>query len=190
MSDKDRNTGYRNTGDWNAGAWNAGDRNTGDFNAGCCNTGDRNTGYRNTGDWNAGDWSTGDWNTGDCNTGDFNTGNRNTGYFCTDTPSPVFFDLPWAGTWEDAYALVPRIELPCGAEWVSSNAMTPEEKTENPNHAHIGGFLQKRETPLREVFPSAWEKMDNDTRQRFLSLPNFDAEKFLAITGVDVRKPS
>ena len=65
--------------------------------------------------------------------------------------------------------------------------MTDEEKAEYPNHTTIGGYLKVLHKDIREAFPVAWAKLDDATRQRFLDLPNFDAEKFLEITGVDVR---
>ena len=178
-----------NTGDWNTGNWNAGDWNTGNWNTGHRNTGNRNTGNRNTGNLNAGDWNTGDWNTGNGNTGNWNTGHRNTGFFCTETPSPMFFDEPCNLSWDNAIDAIPTIDLAIGVEWVPSGNMSNEEKDKNPNHVHIGGYLRTHSKPLREVFPLAWSRMDETTRQRFMSLPNFDAEKFLQITGVDVRTP-
>jgi hypothetical protein len=110
----DANTGYGNTGHSNTGDSNTGHSNTGDRNTGHSNTGDSNTGYRNTGDGNTGYRNTGHINTGDSNTGDSNTGYRNTGYsntgnrntgsgnvaddqtgfFCLNSPTLHFFDLP------------------------------------------------------------------------------------------------
>lgn len=64
--------------------------------------------------------------------------------------------------------------------------MSQDEKDSNPNYATIGGYLKVHNLTIREAFPLAWAKMDDETRQRFLDLPNFDADKFLEITGVDV----
>lgn len=121
-------------------------------------------------------------NTGDCNTGDYNTG-----FFCVNTPKPTFFDHPFDGTWEEAQGLIPAVDLPIGCEWVPTDKMTDDEKAENPNHATTGGFLRVLHRTVQEAFPLAWAKMDQATRDRFTSLPNFDAEKFLKCTGVDVR---
>jgi len=178
----DFNTGDFNTGDFNTGYYNTGNRNTGYRNTGDCNTGHYNTGNRNTGDFN-----TGHYNTGDCNTGDFNTGNRNTGFFCTGTPSPMFFDHPTDLTWDEAYSLITHIDLPIGVEFVASKDMTDAEKSEHPSHNTIGGYLRKHERPIREVFPIAWAKMSQAERDKWTGLPNFDADKFFEITGVDVR---
>ena len=187
MSDKNVNTGNRNTGNRNTGNRNTGNRNTGNRNTGDLNTGHRNTGYRNTGHWNTGHWNTGDLNTGDLNTGDLNTGHRNTGFFCTETPKAAFFDKPWTGTWEQAYELIPFVDLPIGTIFIESANMSDEEKKANPNHATIGGYLKACTGKIQEAFPLAWAKMDEATRQKFLDLPNFDSDKFLVCTGVDVR---
>ena len=173
-----------NTGDWNTGDWNTGDLNTGNLN-----TGNLNTGNLNTGDWNTGNRNTGNLNTGNLNTGYGNTGNLNTGFFCTETPQPTFFDKPWDGTWDEAYDLIPYVELSVGAKWTPTDDMTDEQKAKFPNYATIGGCLEAIGKTIQDAFPLAWAKLDAETRQKFLDLPNFDAEKFLACTGVDVRKP-
>ena len=81
------------------------------------------------------------------------------------------------------------MSLPVGVEWVPQSDMTEAEKSDHPQHKHIGGYLRKHELPYTESFPLAWSKMDDDERKRWTSLPNFDADKFLQITGVDVRIP-
>ena len=184
----DLNTGGRNTGDRNTGGLNTGGRNTGDLNTGDRNTGGRNTGDLNTGGRNTGDRNTGGLNTGDLNTGDWNTGDLNTGFFCTQTPSPMFFDNPTNLTYSAAQNLIPDVILPISCVWVNSVDMSKLEKEENQNHKTIGGYLEKINKPIQEVFPSVWRKMTEEKKQRFLDLPNFDADKFMACTGVDVHK--
>lgn len=197
----DQNTGNRNTGDWNTGNWNAGDwnaggRNTGDRNTGNRNTGDRNAGDRNTGNWNTGDWNAGDWNTGnwntghqntgDWNTGDWNTGDRNTGYFNTITPSEILvFNLPISREiWDrvNKPSFLYRIEL----TWlVHESHMTDEEKIADPNFYMRGGQLKSR--THKEAWRKAWDDTTEADRRLVLSLPNFDADVFLEISGIDVR---
>jgi len=173
-------TDTTNTGDYNTGYSNTGYRNTGNYNTGDYNTGCRNTGYRNTGYYN----------TGNCNTGDYNTGYRNTGFFCTETPKPRFFDADTDITWGEAYERIPNIDLIIGVKFVPTSDMTGEEKQQHPQYETVGGYLRKHERPLREAFPIAWAKLTQAERQRWLDLPNFDADKFLEITGVDVRNES
>ena len=127
-------------------------------------------------------------NSGDRNSGSGNSGSGNSGFFCTETPTPIFFDKPFAGTWEEAANLIPHIELTMGCEWVDAANMTDAEKASAPAHFTTGGFLRILNRTVQEAFPLAWAKMDNETKRRFLDLPNFDAEKFLECTGVDVRK--
>ena len=190
----DRNTGNRNigdcnTGDRNTGSWNTGSWNTDDCNTGYCNTGNRNTGDRNTGNCNTGSWNTGDCNTGYCNTGDFNTTDNATGCFCTEKQTIMFFDKPSTWTLEawrcsDAYhALRSNIDL---TEWVTSENMTDIEKAERPESKATGGYLKKRDFKL--VCREGWAKMTDDEKQAVKNLPNFDAEKFEQITGIDVNE--
>ena len=181
------NSGYRNSGNLNSGNLNSGNLNSGYRNSGNLNSGYRNSGDRNSGYLNSGDRNSGDRNSGDRNSGDLNSGDRNSGYLCTETPSPMFFDKPWDGTWEEADSLVPWIDLPVGCEFIETSSMTDEEKTTNPNHVTIGGYLKVLCKTVQEAFPIAWAKLDDEEKQRWLDLPNFDAEKFLKCTGVDVR---
>ena len=158
-----------------------------DWNTGHRNTGHRNTGHRNTGHWNTGNRNTGNWNTGDRNTGHWNTGHWNTGFFCENDGPVMFFDMPCNLTREEASDAIPWVDLPIGCEWIPRNKMTPEEVASNHNCDHVGGYLKGRVLPINEAFPLVWAKMDQETKDRFTRLPNFDAEKFLRITGVDVR---
>jgi hypothetical protein len=188
------NTGYRNTGDLNTGNRNTGNRNTGNrntgnLNTGNLNTGNLNTGYRNTGDLNTGNLNTGSRNTGYLNTGSLNTGNRNTGYLNTGDGPVTFFGVVVPGlSWEDADRLVPWIDLPSfSCEWVDASMMTDEEKAANASHKTIGGFLRKYDLTIQQSFPLAWAKLNSEEKKRWNSLPNFNADMFLACTGVDVR---
>ena len=138
---------------------------------------------------NAGSRNAGSHNAGGRNTGDFNAGSGNAGFFCTETPAPMFFDLPTTLTWDEALMRIPRIELPEPAIWIPSEDMTAEEKMARPLHATTRGYLKVLSSKLTDVFPAAWAKLSLEERQRWLDLPNFNAEKFLQITGVDVRKP-
>ena len=65
--------------------------------------------------------------------------------------------------------------------------MTADEVADNPNCDTLGGYLKARVLPITEAMPQAWAKLDVKTKRRFLALPNFDADKFQRITGVDVR---
>jgi hypothetical protein len=162
--------------------------NSGNCNSGHCNSGNCNSGHCNSGDCNSGNRNSGHCNSGNRNSGDCNSGNRNSGFFCTQTPKPKFFDVEVDMSWEDAENLIPYIELPIGCLWVNFSDMTDDEKAKNPNAKILGGYLKIIDKDIRVAFPKVWAKMDKTTKQKFLSLPHFDAKKFFQITGVDVRK--
>lgn len=151
------------------------------------NTGDCNTGDWNTGDCNTGHWNTGDCNAGNCNAGNWNTGDWNNGYFCENDGPVTFFDLPCDLTRDQAIDAIPYVDLPVGAIWIARSKMTEAEVSGNPNCDAIGGYLKARVLPISEAMPQAWAKLDVETKRRFMALPNFDADKFQRITGVDVR---
>ena len=174
------NTGNRNTGDWNTGNCNTGDRNTGHRNTGDCNTGNWNTGNCNTGNWN-----TGNRNTGNRNTGDWNTGYFNTGYFNTKTPKTVkVFGKKCLHTdWDNA-------QKPCClyfslTKWICESAMSDVEKQENPSYSHTGGYLKAFD--YKDAFTKSVTEASKEDRDLIRALPNFNADIFLEISGVDLR---
>ena len=158
----------------------ASNRNTGDWNTGNRNTGDWNTGNRNTGDWN-----TGDWNTGNRNTGDWNTGDWNTGYFNTKTPRTikVFNKKCLLETWD-------KFEKPSclyflTTKWICESEMSDVEKQENPSFSCTGGYLKVFD--YKEAFTKSVTDASKEDRDLIRALPNFDADIFLEISGVDLR---
>ncbi|MEE9352561.1 MAG: pentapeptide repeat-containing protein [Thiotrichaceae bacterium] len=161
MSDENRNTG---------------DSNTGDSNTGSSNTGSSNTGDRNTGDWNTGSSNTGYWNNCNYETGFFNTIQSDTVRIFNkeysreewnnlDKPDFIYFDI---------------------TEWIHSEDMTDKEKEDNPTHETTCGYLRKYE--YKEAFKKSWDEADKEDRKKVFNLPNFDAEIFLEISGIDVSK--
>jgi len=183
-----RNTGGQNAGDWNTGYQNTGDQNTGDWSTGDRNTGDRNTGGRNTGDWNAGYRNTGYRNTGDWNTGDWNTGNWHTGCFNTlNAEQSYYFNRlapveHWNAAKKPAWLFVPS-----PTSWVPDTEMTDAEKTDNPTFHTCGGYL--RTNDMMDEWRKAYESASAEDIQMVRDLPNFDAEVFKQITGLDLSQP-
>lgn len=207
------NGGDNNTGDNNIGDHNTGKYNVGSYNVGCWNTGGRNTGNWNTGDWNTGEYNTGDWNTGKCNTGVFNTGSYNTGRqntgmcntgnrnsgswnktdfnsgFFTNIDLPIFmFNKPttYKSHWE-INNLKGMIALDCHFKdrwWVRSENMTDEEKAAHPEHETTGGYLKI--VDFKTACEMMWSKLSDDEKLAVMQLPNFDAEVFEDITGINV----
>jgi len=63
--------------------------------------------------------------------------------------------------------------------------MTKEEKDAHPEFGNTGGYLKKYD--YKEAWKIAWDKSSQEDRNWFLNLPNFDAQIFFDITGIDVR---
>ncbi len=174
-----RSTGYGSTGDGSTGDGSTGDGSTGDGS-----TGDGSTGNRSTGNWSTGNRSTGYGSTGDGSTGNWSKSNYSTGHFSTiddsgfsafnkkcsredwnssDKPNFLYFDL---------------------IEFIWSENMTDEEKKSYPSHETTKGYLKKYE--YQEAFKKSWDEADEEDRAKLFKLPNFDAEIFKEISGIDV----
>lgn len=140
--------------------------NTGKGCTGICNTGNCNTGNRNTGDWN--------------------TGNCNTGCFMTEEPKISMFNQPsdWShADWlnSDARHLLNRMPKSV-VEWVYSENMTDEEKTEHPTHETTGGYLKVLDES--ESGQLWWDGLTEEQKEIIKSLPNFDPKIFFVCTGI------
>ena len=133
-------------------------------------------GFHNTGDKNTGDKNTGNWNTGDWNTGNFNT----------ITPVDILvFNRPIPRqTWDQA-AKPSFIFNLVTTWWVDESEMTDEEKAADPESVNRGGQLRIRTS--KDAWRKAWNETTDADRRLVLSLPNFDPDVFLAISGIDVR---
>ena len=140
----------------------------------------------NTGNYNTGNWNTGDYNTGDRNTGYYNTGNWNktdysTGHFNTVEQPFYMFNRLVEGISRGDVDVYANIEL---TKWILPEDMTDEEKKENPSWETCEGYL--REYSFEEACQNWWSNANEETKQRFLALPNFDPAIFKEITGIDV----
>ena len=181
-------TGRCNSGDWNSGNRNSGNRNSGDCNSGDCNSGDWNSGDWNSGDRNSGNRNSGDWNSGDWNSGDWNKTSFSNGCFNTVSPKIYMFNKPTDWTLEHwlncrARYLLNQID-DCPLEYVWFDSMTDEEKAAHPEAKTTGGYLKDRTTA--DNARKWWAGLSADDRNIIFSLPNFDAEIFKEITGIDV----
>ena len=161
-------------------------------NTGKNNTGRGNTGNCNTGDCNTGDYNTGNYNTGNYNTGDYNTGDYNTGWFCTETPKLILFDRETDMTREEfmcteAYTLLRNVSF-TPTKWVFDSDMTEEEKSEHPEYKTQGGYLKLIKQNLHNAFKNWWNKLNDREKKVIKAIPNFDADKFKVITGIDVNE--
>ena len=193
----------RNTGLFNSGYGNSGYGNSGNRNSGNCNSGNWNSGYRNSGDWNSGKWNSGDcnsgnWNSGDWNSGNWNSGNCNSGYgnkcngsngvFCTEEDANIrIFNKPsgmslrdfYRSKYYDALCSAPFILI----DWIE---YTDKEKAEDEDKALIGGYLKTY--TMEEAWANWWEEMTDANKEIIKSIPNFDAEIFKEITGIEIKQ--
>ena len=175
-----RNSGSRNSGDWNSGNCNSGSRNSGDWNSGS-----RNSGSRNSGDWNSGNWNSGSRNSGNWNSGDWNSGNCNSGFFCTNSPKLRLFNKETDFTMEEFmktewYAVLTSGEFNL-TKW---RAYTDEEKAQDERKRFISGELIT--IPYKEACASWWASLSEKDKAIIKTIPNFDANIFAEITGIDV----
>ncbi|MDI7798168.1 hypothetical protein QMM08_12210 [Clostridioides difficile] len=168
------NIGHNNTGYGNTGAYNAGDYNTGNYNVGNGNTGNGNTG---------------NYNIGNCNSGDWNIGDYNSGVFCTDVPKIRMFNKETDLTYEDwmnskaRHILIKNSNL---MEWVYAKNMSEEEKKNNPKYETVGGYLKV--FTFEEMCKNMWNSLTDEEKKVIMEIPNFDADIFKEITGIEVLK--
>lgn len=181
--------------DGNTGVFNSGNRNSGIFNSGDCNSGGRNSGSRNSGNWNSGSRNSGDWNSGrgnsgsrnsgNWNSGDWNSGNCNSGFFCTNSPKLRLFNKETDFTMEEFiktewYAVLTSGEFNL-TKW---RAYTDEEKAQDERKRFIDGELIT--IPYKEACANWWASLSEKDKAIIKTIPNFDANIFTEITGIDV----
>ena len=181
----DCNSGIFNSGDCNSGNWNSGSRNNGNWNSGSRNSGDWNSGSRNSGDWNSGRGNSGSHNSGDWNSGDWNSGNCNSGFFCTNSPKLRLFNKETDFTMEEFiktewYAVLTSGEFNL-TKW---RAYTDEEKAQDERKRLISGELIT--IPYKEACANWWASLSEKDKAIIKTIPNFDANIFAEITGIDV----
>ena len=137
---------------------------------GLCNTGDYNTGNRNTGDWNITNYST--------------------GLFNTKEEKIKIFDKISDWTLRDWYNSNIRQILRWNFEnsvWIYEENMTDEEKKEHPEYKTTGGYLKVFE--FKEACKNMWNNLTEEEKNKVITeLPNFDADKFNLITGIDINE--
>ncbi|EMJ6828806.1 pentapeptide repeat-containing protein [Clostridioides difficile] len=186
------NTGYRNTGDYNTGNGNTGYRNTGDCNTGYrnegnYNAGNYNAGYCNTGYCNEGNYNTGNYNIGNCNSGDWNIGDYNSGVFCTDVRKIRMFNKETDLTYEDWMNSEARNILKKNSyltKWIRIDDMTEEEEKNNPGYEINNGYLKV--FTFEEMCKNMWDSLTEEEKKIIIEIPNFDADIFKEITGIEV----
>ena len=172
--------------------------NTGLFNSGNWNSGDGNSGNWNSGNWNSGDRNSGDGNSGYGNSGYGNSGYRNSGYgnkcngsngvFCTEEDVNIrIFNKPSGMSLRDFYRSKYYKAL-CSAPFILTDWIeyTDKEKAEDEDKVLIGGYLKTY--TMEEAWANWWEEITDENKEIIKSIPNFDAEIFKEITGIEVKK--
>ena len=171
--------------DGNTGVFNSGSRNSGSRNSGSRNSGDWNSGSRNSGDWNSGRGNSGSRNSGNWNSGDWNSGNYNSGFFCTNSPKLRLFNKETDFTMEEFIKTEWYAVLTSGkfnlTKW---RAYTDEEKAQDERKRFIDGELIT--IPYKEACANWWASLSEKDKAIIKTIPNFDANIFAEITGIDV----
>jgi hypothetical protein len=152
------------------------------------NTGKGNSGYRNSGDRNSGDWNSGDRNSGDRNSGDWNSTRHSSGVFNSEEAKILMFNKPSDWTYNDwrrseANGVLSGLVL---SEWIGWYNMTDEEKKEYPKAFVTDGYLKRHD--YKTACAAMWAKLSDIEKQRVYDLPNFDAEVFFQITGIQTKQ--
>lgn len=182
------NIGYANIGEKNYGNNNIGDNNHGNNNIGINNCGNYNSGNNNEGYYNVGSFNMGYYNTGDhnigcnnsghCNIGDYNTGNYNqtsysTGFFNTKEQPIYMFNKPTKLSIFEIHELE-------GMELVHQLMTLYDLDFYYNKNATYSPYCRK----LRN---KVWHcTFTEKQKESVLVLPNFDAEIFKEITGIDI----
>lgn len=65
--------------------------------------------------------------------------------------------------------------------------MTDKEKEDNSSHTTTSGYVRKYD--YKEAFQKSYNNASKEEKELLLKLPNFDADVFFEISGIDVRKP-
>jgi hypothetical protein len=193
------NSGYYNSGYRNSGNYNSGNYNSGYYNSGYCNSGYRNSGYYNSGNcnsgnynsgyYNSGNYNSGNYNSGYYNSGNYNSGDRNSGWFNTNEPKMRMFnrdtDMTYSEFNEKFSLVYPDLKT---CSWVDKEDMTDQEKGVTKNWENMGGYLKT--LSYKEAWAEYWQRATKEEKDFFLNLPNFSADIFKEITGIDTTEVS
>jgi hypothetical protein len=100
----------------------------------------------------------------------------------------LFFDQETEISWNQwrnsrAYDLLWNVDSR-PTEWIYADDMTDQEKIDYPSYKTTGGYLKERD--ISKAYQEWWDKLTGDQKQCIKEIPNFDAEKFKQITGIDV----
>lgn len=187
-----KNTAFGNWGNRNSGQCNIGDKNTGERNQGDSNSGSYNCGHYNTGHGNAGHCNAGSFNVGHFNSGDWNMTDSSSGCFNTQEEKLIMFNRPSSWTreeWVLSQARSILMEMPMNRRMIIEDPHTSVEiwndSLMGQKHTHLR--LSTEKVPAEERM-EWWRGLSEQDKHIIKSMPNFDAEIFMEITGIDVRE--
>ena len=131
--------------------------------------------------------NTGNCNTGDCNTGNWNSTNFSNGFFNSKEQPLYIFNNP-TDLKRDNISNCRGIQiLNWNYEnnwWIYSDNMTDEEKQQNPKYETTGGYLKS--VDFKTACKMMWNNLSEGDKLEVKEIPNFDAEVFKDITGIEV----
>jgi hypothetical protein len=130
--------------------------------------------------------NTGDLNAGNRNTGNWNTCEYSTGFFNTITQDEVLVFNKKYSRKEWSKLSIPSLLYFSLTEWIREENVTDQEKIDNTTFHTTGGYLKKYD--YKEAFQKSWNKASKEDQGAVKALPNFDADVFFEISGIDVRK--
>jgi hypothetical protein len=174
--DNKNNTGTDNSGDYNSGDYNSGNRNSGDYNSG-----DYNSGYYNSGYYNSGYYNSGYYNSGYYNSGDYNSGDYNSGWFNTNEPKMRMFNKDTNITYSEfakGKMVYPDLKV---CSWVEYKDLPKDEQTTDTKN--MDGKLKT--LSYKDAWKEYWTRAGEEEKEWFKNLPNFNAEIFEEITGIN-----
>ena len=148
--------GVGNMGNRNRGDWNHGDENHGNRNRGNRNEGNRNEGNGNRGNQNEGNRNAGHGNWGNGNCGNINNGNFNLGHYN-----------------QGHFNVGSKVKGMFNKECDVSKVIFPNWISRRMHDPGLG-------------WQEAFEQAEQSDLANTLKLPNFSAEIFREITGLDI----
>lgn len=69
-------------------------------------------------------------------------------------------------------------------QWITENDMTDKEKEEHPDYKTTGGYSKTLD--FKTACERMWEQLTEEEKKEVCRIPNFDADVFKEITGIDV----
>uniref|UniRef100_UPI001BC87D91 hypothetical protein n=1 Tax=Acinetobacter sp. CFCC 10889 TaxID=1775557 RepID=UPI001BC87D91 len=110
--------------------------------------------------------------------------NFSNGFFNTEEVEIInVFDKPcMKSVWDEANK--PSCLYFSLTQWINESEMSDVEKQENPSFSCTGGYLKKYD--YKEAFTKSVTEASKEDRDLIRALPNFNNEKFLEISGVDL----